>query len=121
MRFASLAMTAALVLSVVTARADDTKASSKGRYLITATHTPEECHQTLEEAAVSKKLLDKAEWGCRSGDHTMYLITDAKSPDDALAMLPERIRGRAKAVKLTKFTEAEIKKIHEKDVAGGAK
>jgi len=48
-------------------------------------------------------------------------MTDAKSPDDALATLPETIRGRAKAVKLTKFTEAEIKKIHEKDMAGGAK
>jgi hypothetical protein len=122
MRFMFLAMAAALVFSGTSARADEVKAGTgKGKYLVIATHTLEECHKTLEEAAVSKKLLDKAEWGCRSGDHTMYLMTDAKSPDDALATLPETIRGRAKAVKLTKFTEAEIKKIHEKDMAGGAK
>lgn len=122
MRFMFLAMAAALVFSGTSARADEVKAGTgKGKYLVIATHTLEECHKTLEEAAVSKKLLDKAEWGCRSGDHTMYLMTDAKSPDDALATLPETMRVRAKTVKLTKFSEAEIKKIHEKDMAGGAK
>ena len=122
MRFMFLAMAAALVLSGTMARADEAKAGTgKGKYLVIVTHTPEECHKTLEEAALSKKLLHQAEWGCRSGDHTMYLMTDAKSPDDALATLPETMRVRAKTVKLTKFSEAEIKKIHEKDMAGGAK
>jgi hypothetical protein len=120
MRLAVFAVIGALIFSTSAAQADDTKAGTgKGKYLITATHTPEECHKTLEEAALQKKLLDKAEWGCRSGDHTMYLMTDAKSTEDAIAMLPENMRQRAKAVKLNKFTAAEIKKIHDKDTAAG--
>ncbi|HSD20061.1 MAG TPA: hypothetical protein VLC54_08485 [Anaeromyxobacter sp.] len=90
-----------------------TAGEGKGKYLVTVKHTPEECLARMDEVAKNKKLLNKAEWGCMSGDHTMYLTTEAKSPDDALRMVPEPERKDASAVKLTKLTEAQIRKFHE--------
>ncbi len=95
-------------------------AGGKGKYLVTATHTPEECLASIDEVAKDKKLLDKAEWGCMSGDHTVYLTTQADGPEAAIKMLPERQRANAKAVKLTKLTPAQIKKFHE-EAQGAAK
>jgi hypothetical protein len=95
-------------------------AGGKGKYLVTATHTPEECLATMDEVAKDKKLLEKAEWGCLSGDHTVYLTTQADSPEAAIKMLPEHDRANAKAVKLTKLTPAQLKKFHE-EAKGAAK
>lgn len=100
------------------------KSGGKGKYLVTATRTPEECLATMDEIAKDKKLLEKAEWGCMGGDHmsgehTVYLRTDANSPEDAINQLPESQRKNAKAVKLTKLTAAEIKQLHQQDM--GAK
>ena len=95
------------------------KSGGKGTYLVTATHTPEECLAAMDGVAKNKKLLEKAEWGCMSGDHTVYLRTNAKSPEDAVSMLPESQRKDAKAVKMTKLTAAQIKQLHEKEA--GAK
>ncbi len=90
----------------------------KGNYLVTSTHTPEECLASMDQVAKNKKLLEKAEWGCMSGDHTVYLRIDAKSPEDAINQLPEHERKNAKAVKLTKLTAAQIKKFHEPEMGG---
>jgi hypothetical protein len=95
------------------------KSPGKGKYLVTATHTPEECLAAMDEVAKNKKLLEKSEWGCASGDHTVYLRTDANSPEDAVNKLPESQRKNAKAVKLTQLTAAQIRKLHEQEA--GAK
>jgi hypothetical protein len=94
-----------------------TAGEGKGTYLVMVKHTPEECLARMDEVAKHKKLLGKAEWGCMSGDHTMYLRTEAKSREAAIAMLPEAERKDASAVKMTKLTEAQIRKLHEH--AGG--
>ena len=115
MRFGSMMLLAASLVSfAVPVGAAETKAAGgKGKYLVTATHTPEECLAAMDEVAKDKKLLDKAEWGCLSGDHTIYLTTQADSPEAAIKMLPERDQKNAKAVKLTKLTAAQLKKFHE--------
>jgi hypothetical protein len=95
-----------------------TAGEGKGKYLVMVKHTPEECLARMDEVAKNKNLLSKAEWGCMSGDHTMYLTTEAKSPDDALRMVPEPERKDASAVKLTKLTEAQIRKLHEEHGGG---
>ena len=69
-----------------------TAGEGKGKYLVMVKHTPEECLARMDEVAKNKKLFGKAEWGCMSGDHTMYLTTEAKSPEDALRMLNEKTR-----------------------------
>ena len=122
MRIALLTLIASFVLFAAPTRAEEGKtASGKGKYLVTATHTPEECLASMDEVAKNKKLLEKAEWGCMSGDHTVYVTTQADSPEAAIKMLPEHDRKNAKAVKLTKLTAAEIKKFHEEAVKGGTK
>jgi hypothetical protein len=119
MKLMLMTIVTGLVLSAVPAGAAEqagAKGGGKGKYLVTATHTPEECLAAMDEVAKNKKLLDKAEWGCMSGDHTMYLRTDASSPEDAIQQLPEPQRNRAKAVKMTKLSAAEIKKFHEQEM-----
>ena len=97
------------------------KSAGKGKYLVIAPHTPEECLATMDEVAKDKKLLEKAEWSCMGGgDHALYLRTDANSPEDAVNQIPESQRKNAKAVKMTKLTAAQIKQIHEHE-AGAMK
>lgn len=119
-----LAFAIAAFVSPVAARAGDqaAKTGGKGNYLVTATHTPEECLNAIDEVAKDKKLLDKAEWGCMSGDHTVYLRTEANSPEDAIHKLPQHEQKNAKAVKLVKLTPKQIKQFHEQhDKAAPAK
>ncbi len=103
----------ALFIAMPAAPADGGK-----RYLITTTHTPEQCLAALDEmAAENKALLDKMQWGCKSGDHTGYAFVDAADEKAALAMVPPANRATAKATMVTKFTPEQLKKIHEKNDA----
>jgi hypothetical protein len=86
---------------------------AKGRYLVIAPHTPEQCLAVLDDINQNDKaLLKKIDWGCAAGDHTGYLTVDADSPDAALNSLPEKSRAGAHAVKLGKFTPEQIKQFH---------
>ena len=96
------------------ARAEEKKGGT-GTYLVTTTHTPEQCLAALDEmASKDPKMLGKMEWGCKSGDHTGYAFVQAKDEQAAIAQLPEANRANAKAVAVTKFTPAQLKVIHEK-------
>lgn len=110
-----VAVVALIALSLsVPARAED-KGGGHNTYLVTTTHTPEQCLAALDEmAAKEPKLLSKMEWGCKSGDHSGYAFVQAKDEKAALAQLPEANRAGAKAVAVTKFTPAQLKAIHEK-------
>jgi hypothetical protein len=111
----SVAVAALVALSLsVPVRAED-KGGGNHTYLVTTTHTPEECLAALDEmAAKDPKLLSKMEWGCKSGDHSGYAFVEAKDEKAALAQLPEANRATAKAVAVTKFTPAQLKAVHEK-------
>lgn len=90
------------------------KAGGNHTYLVTTTHTPEECLKRLDEmAAKNKKMLGTMEWGCKSGDHTGYAFVQAASEEQALAQLPEGNRTTAKAVMVTKFTPEQLAAIHK--------
>ena len=111
----SVAVAALVALSLsVPARAED-KGGGNNTYLVTTTHTPEQCLAALDEmAAKDPKLLSKMEWGCKSGDHSGYAFVEAKDEKAALAQLPETNRATAKAIAVTKFSPAQLKAIHEK-------
>ncbi len=88
--------------------------AEKSRFLILASHTPEECVKTLDDVSkLSTKLLAKFDWGCMAGDHTGYAIVEARDEAAVKAMLPMSMQN-ARIVKLNKFTAAEIKSFHEK-------
>jgi hypothetical protein len=113
-----IAVAALLSLSLAPPARAAESAKSKGgmqTYLVTTTHTPEQCLAALDEVAAKEpKMLDKIEWGCNSGDHTGYAFVQAKDEHAALEKLPETNRATAKAVPVTKFTRAQLKAIHDK-------
>ncbi|PYM07116.1 MAG: hypothetical protein DMD82_06560 [Candidatus Rokuibacteriota bacterium] len=85
------------------------------KFLIISPHTEEECLQTLDNVkAMGPNALSKWDFGCKDGDHTGYMIVMASSSEEALKNVPESVRDKAKAVKVHRFTAAELKSIHEK-------
>lgn len=113
-----IAVAASLALSLPSlAFAGEGAKPTKGAqmYLLTTTHTPEQCLAALDEmAAKNAKLLGHMEWGCGAGDHSGYAFVQAKDEQAAVAQLPPTNRATAKAVAVTKFTPAQLKAIHEK-------
>jgi len=86
---------------------------AKSKYLVIAPHTPEQWLAALDEIQQNDAaLLKKIDWGCAAGDHTGYLSVEAESEAQALESLPANNRARAHAVKLVKFTPAQIKQFH---------
>jgi len=105
---------AALFLVAMTMASEHPKESKGGRFLVKATHTPEECLKTLDEtSAKGKDVLSKFEWGCMSGDHTGYALLEGKDEMAIKKMLPAGMQ-EAKIVKVDRFTAEQIKTFHEK-------
>ena len=103
----AVAVSFALLLAAASVAAD----KAKGRYLVIAPHTPEQCLAVLDDFNEhDRALLKKVEWGCGAGDHTGYLTIDAA----AVQTLPEKSRAGAHAVKLNKFTPEQIRQFHAK-------
>lgn len=127
-RTLSLVILAALALALVTTFAvakDETKAaegkavaaeSGKAAYLVISPHTKAECLAALDGvAAQGADMMARYDWGCMANDHTGYLKVQAASEQEALAMVPESMRSKAKAVKLNKFTVEQVKSFHESE------
>ena len=93
-------------------------ASAKGatsRYLVIAPHDAAECMKALDETKdMAPGALGKWDFGCEDGDHTGYLVVNASSSEEALKNVPADLREKAKAIKVHKFTAAELKAAHEK-------
>jgi hypothetical protein len=87
--------------------------TSAVRYLVIVPHTADECLKAMDDMK-DAKALDKFEFGCKAGDHTAYAIVTAKSEQEALKIVPDDQRDKARAIMLTKFTSEELKAIHEK-------
>jgi hypothetical protein len=102
---AALALTLPLV-----SHAKDAKA--KATYLVISPHTPEQCMKSIGDVNAAGSL-SKWNFGCLDGDHTGYLTVTAASAEEALKNVPEEERGQAKAIRLHKFTAAELKAAHE--------
>ncbi len=86
------------------------------RYMIESPHKPEECLKMLdEELAKGKEVLDKFEFGCKSGDHTGYAIVESSTKNEALnKYVPTFIRENARIVEVGKITPEMIKSFHAK-------
>jgi hypothetical protein len=81
-------------------------------FMIEAPHTAEECLSVLD-ATDKMHDLDKWQFGCMSGNHTAYRVVQATDEAAALAMVPESVRGKATAHKVTKFTPAMLAAAHK--------
>jgi hypothetical protein len=92
-------------------------------YLVTTSHTPEQCVNTLSEFKDKggDALLSKFEFGCMSGDHTAYAFLDGKTESEVRQMLPKDIQLTAKIQKVDKFTPEQIERIHKDHMNSGDK
>lgn len=87
--------------------------AASSRFLVTDHHTKEECLKALDDVkAVGTKLLSKCDWGCMAGDHTGYVIVEAKDETAVRKLIPASWSG-AKIVKLNKFTPEQIESFHK--------
>lgn len=55
--------------------------------------------------------LSRADWGCRDGEHSAWMMVDVDSKDEARRILPPLFRPQAKIVQLNTFTVEEIEDI----------
>ncbi len=83
-------------------------------YLVISPHTAEECLTALDDVSnLGKDVLAKYDWGCMSGDHTGYIKVKAASEEEALKMVPQAIRAKARAIRIGKFTAEQIAMAHK--------
>jgi len=55
--------------------------------------------------------LSHAEWGCKDGVHSAWMIVEVDSKEDARLIVPPAFRAQAKVVQLNTFTMSEIEEI----------
>jgi hypothetical protein len=55
--------------------------------------------------------LSNADWGCRDGEHTAWIVVDVETKDEARGIVPPGLRAQAKVVQLNTFTIEEIESI----------
>jgi hypothetical protein len=84
------------------------------RFLIELNHDPEEfaCARVVKVFLTSgSHLLVNADWGCKDGVHSAWLILDVDTKDEARLTIPVPFRAQAKIVALNKYSMAEIDEI----------
>jgi hypothetical protein len=82
------------------------------RYIVIAPHTAENCVKALQQVEAIG-YITHFDWGCRDGEHCGWVIIEADSAKEALMVVPSSDRASARAIKLTKFTPADIKPLHK--------
>ncbi len=117
MRFSALVALLLMAMAAGAARADDTaKPASKHHYLVSMTHTAEDCARMLDAWTTKehKQLLSRTEWGCSAGDHTGWVVVEASSEQAAIALLPQASRASSKAVMVEVMSKPEhFKMVHQ--------
>lgn len=84
------------------------------KYLLETPHTKEECLRELDGVlAQGRDILNNFYWGCGAGNHTGYAIVDAKDGKEALGLIPDFVRGKARIVQLEKCSPEQIKSFHK--------
>ncbi len=54
------------------------------------------------------------EFGCKTGEHTGWVIVEAESDQEALMMVPAMFRHMASTTRLDRLTYEEILSMHDK-------
>ena len=80
-------------------------------YLIEIPHSENtfECKQVIKLFVESgSHLLTNAQWGCKSGVHKAWFISEFDSKEDALHIVPPLLRHTANIIELTTFSKSDI-------------
>lgn len=87
-------------------------------YLIEIPHSENtfECRQVIKLFVESGSyLLTHAYWGCKSGVHKSWLISDFENKEQALQAVPPFLRHSANIIELTTFTKSDIQNFSEEN------
>ncbi len=81
------------------------------RYLIQLSHGEEHAACVKALRAIEQfgsHFVTHADWGCKDGTHSGWLIAELDSRAQALQIVPSEFRAEARIVELNKFTREEI-------------
>jgi hypothetical protein len=81
------------------------------KFLIEVPHegSMEACIRTVELFhQTGSHFLTHADWGCRDGEHTAWMVVDVDTRDEARNVVPPMFRARARVVQLNAFTPQDI-------------
>ena len=81
------------------------------RYLVESIHTAEDCHHAVEQFIIYGHIIN-FDWGCEAGVHTSWAIVEAENESQALMSVPSRLRSKARAIRLNKFTPEMVQAAH---------
>ena len=81
------------------------------RYIVISPHAADDCKKALKEVSATG-YITHFDWGCMDGDHTGWVVLEAENTEQALLVVPAMQRHRAKAVKLVKFSPADMVDTH---------
>ncbi len=81
------------------------------RYLIELTHEDEHaaCVKALRAIELyGSHFVTHADWGCKDGIHSGWLIAELVSRDEAMQIVPPDFRQEARIIELNRFTKEQI-------------
>ncbi len=84
------------------------------RYLIELSHGDERtaCSRALRAIdQFGSHFVTHADWGCKDGTHTGWLIVELDSRNAAMQIVPAEFRPEARIVELNKFTRKQIESL----------
>jgi hypothetical protein len=82
------------------------------RYLVESTHTAEDCRHVVEQFVIHGHITH-FDWGCQAGVHASWAIVEGDDEAMALLSVPPRLRKKARAVRLNKFTPEMLEASHQ--------
>ena len=84
------------------------------KYVVESPHTPEECTKALDELAEKgEDTLKQFAFACESGEHTGWAYVDADSEKEALGIVPDFVKNKARAHEVRIYSPEEIRAAHE--------
>lgn len=83
------------------------------RFLVISPHTDADCKDAIQQVYFAG-YITHFDWGCKDGDHTGWVIIEAENAKEALMVVPSGQRQNARAVRLAKFTAADIEEMHHR-------
>lgn len=79
------------------------------RFLVESPHTIHDCKLAVK-LVQSLGYLTNFDWGCEAGVHTGWAVVEAENESQALGVVPPLVRGKARAVRVSKFLPEVINK-----------
>jgi len=82
-------------------------------YLIEIPHSENtfECNQVIKLFVESgSHLLANAQWGCKSGVHKCWFLSDFENKEEVLQIIPPFLRHSANIIEVVKFTKKNMER-----------